>query len=175
MKLYKVVNGEKYEMTAEEIAQIDAECAEAEYQERIRPRTMSEGITALVKSLIAEKITASEDKTLGIQCMALFPVWKPDIYSVGDVRTDPDTGYPYECILAHDSVVNTGWTIKERTLWKPWHSRSADSALPWEQPTGAHDMYLSGEYMIWTDKKVKKCLHDTNFSPDEDPTAWEDA
>ena len=123
---------------------------------------------------VIEKITASDDKTLGIQCMALFPVWKPDIYSVGDVRTDPDTGYPYECILAHDSEVNTGWTIKERTLWKPWHSRSADYALPWEQPTGAHDMYLAGEYMIWTDKKVKKCLQDTNFSPEEYLQAWQD-
>ena len=172
---YKIENGQKIEMTAEEIEKMEAERAKAEYQERIRPRTVSEGITALAKSLIAEKIAASDDKTLGIQCMALFPVWKPDIYSVGDVRTDPDTGYPYECILAHDSEVNTGWTIKERTLWKPWHSRSADYALPWVQPTGAHDMYHSGEYMIWTDKKVKKCVQDTNFSPDEYPAAWEDA
>lgn len=124
---------------------------------------------------VIEKITASEDKTLGIQCMALFEVWTPENYSVGDVRTDPKTGYPYECITAHDSASNPDWTIENRTLWKPWHSRSADYALPWVQPTGAHDMYHSGEYMIWTDKKVKKCVLDTNFSPDEYPAAWEDA
>ena len=29
--------------------------------------------------------------------------------------------------------------------------------------------------MIWTDKKVKHCLQDTNFSPDEYPADWEDA
>lgn len=29
--------------------------------------------------------------------------------------------------------------------------------------------------MIWTDNKVKQCLQDTNFSPDEYPQAWEDA
>ncbi len=95
-------------------------------------------------------------------------------YSVGDVRTDPKTGYPYECILSHDSISNPDWTINERTLWKPWHSRETEYALPWVQPTGAHDVYKAGEYMIWTDKKVKKCLQDTNFSPEEYPAAWED-
>lgn len=28
--------------------------------------------------------------------------------------------------------------------------------------------------MIWTDGTVKKCIQDTNFSPDEYPGAWED-
>ena len=46
-------------------------------------------------------------------------------------------------------------------------------ALPWEQPTGTHDMYKAGEYMIWTGGTVKKCVQDTNFSPDEYPGAWE--
>lgn len=41
--------------------------------------------------------------------------------------------------------------------------------------TGAHDMYKAGEYMIWTDGTVKKCVQDTNFSPDEYPADWEDA
>ena len=46
-------------------------------------------------------------------------------------------------------------------------------ALPVQ--TGAHDMYKAGEYMIWTDGTVKKCVQDTNFSPEEYPQAWEDA
>lgn len=36
-------------------------------------------------------------------------------------------------------------------------------------------MYKSGEYMIWTDGSIKKCVQDTNFSPIEYPQAWEDA
>ena len=78
--------------------------------------------------LAQAQIAESEDKTLGIQCMALFPVWERGNYVVGDARTDPDTGYPYECIVAHDSITNTGddWTIKNRALWAAWHSRKKE-------------------------------------------------
>lgn len=86
--------------------------------------------------------------------MTLFDVWSQDNYKVGDVRTDPDNRYPYECITEHDSISNPDWTIDNRTLWKPWHGRSLEYALPWEAPTGAHDMYKIGEYMIFTDGKA---------------------
>ncbi len=135
---------------------------------------LQESQTQAVLAQIAE----SDDKTLGIQCMALFPVWERGNYVVGDVRTDPDTGYPYECIVAHDSITNNGddWTIKNRALWSAWHSRKKEYALPWEKTeTGTSGIYHVGEYMIWTDETVKKCLRDTNFSPDEYPDDWEDA
>lgn len=170
----RFVNGMYYDIPDDELQESIEKQKQYEYQQRIRPRTEIEGILAIAKTLLMERISETDDKTLGIECMALFPTWTRGNYSVGDVRTDPATGYPYECILAHDSSVNTDWTISVRTLWKPWHSRSADSALPWEAPTGAHDMYKVGEYMIWTDKKVKHCLQDTNFSPTEYTAAWED-
>lgn len=127
---------------------------------------------------VLAQIAESEDKTLGIQYMALFPVWERGNYVEGDVRTDPETGYPYECIVAHDSITNSGddWTIKNRALWSAWHSRKKEYALPWEKPeTGTSGIYHIGEYMIWTDGTVKRCKRDTNFSPDEYPADWEDA
>lgn len=169
----KYVNGEYIEMEQEEIEQLEAEAKEYEYQQRIRPRTEMEGMLALAKATLNEQIATMEDKTLGIQCMALFDTWTKDNYKVGDVRTDPDTGYPYECITQHDSISNPDWTIKNRTLWAPWHSKTAESALPYEAPTGAHDMYKTGEYMIFTDKKIYKCIQDTNYSPTDYAQAWE--
>lgn len=115
-------------------------------------------------------IQASEDKTMAIACSGFFPPWERGKYTVGDVRTD--AGKPYECIQNHDSTVNTDWTIKNRALWKPYHSRDKEWALPWEAPTGAHDMYKNGEYMIWTDGSVYQCVQDTNFSPVDYPAAW---
>lgn len=128
------------------------------------------------KQAVMEQIAESEDKTLGIKCMALFSVWERGNYIAGDVRTDPDTGYPYECIVAHDSITNTGddWTIKNRALWSAWHSRKKEYALPWEKPeTGTSGIYHVGEYMIWTDGTVYKCIQDADFSPTEYAQAWE--
>ena len=125
---------------------------------------------------ILAQIAESEDKTLGIQCMALFPTYAQNKqHEVGEVATHPETGYPKECILAYDGTVQQDWTIDTPTCWKPWHSRKKEYALPWEAPTGAHDIYKSGEYMIWTDGSIKKCVQDTNFNPVEYPQAWEDA
>lgn len=39
---------------------------------------------------------------------------------------------------------------------------------------GTVDIYKVGEYMIWTDGTVKRCLRDTNFSPEEYAADWED-
>lgn len=123
---------------------------------------------------ILAQIADSEDKTLGIQCMALFPAYVQNKYhEVGEIALHPDTGYPRECILAYDGTVQQSWTIDTATLWRSWHSRQAEYALPWEQPTGAHDMYHAGEYMIWTDNAVWHCKQDTAYSPAEYPAAWE--
>ena len=174
LKIYE--NGTYRDMTEEEIQQMEQASAEYEYQERIRPRTEMEGIIELAKTVITERISENEDKTLGIACMALFPVYEQNKqHEVGEVATGPETGYPYECMTAYNGTVQQDWTIDNRTLWKPWHSRKPEYALPYEAPTGAHDMYKAGEYMIWTDGIVKRCVQDTNFSPDEYPQAWENA
>lgn len=169
----KCVNGKMVEMTDEEVLELEAELKESNYHEQTRPRTIDEGVLELNRAILAEKLADTEDKTLAIACMAFFEPWAPGAYSVGDIRTNPATGYPRECILAHDSTVNTDWTITVPTLWKPYHSRKKEYALPWEVPTGAHDIYKAGEYMIWTDYSVYRCKADTNFSPADCPDAWE--
>ena len=126
-----------------------------------------------LRKLLTSFATESEDKTLAIAFKDYFPPWTPGAYAVGDIRTDPETGYPRECMIAHDSTVNTDWTITTASLWKPYHSRKKEYALPWEQPTGAHDIYKAGEYMVWTDYGIYRCMSDTNFSPADYPAGWE--
>lgn len=135
-----------------------------------------ESVIRYARNKLMAEIAEMDDKTEGIACKGLFPVYEQNhSYSVGDVRLHPTTGTPKECMTAYDGSVQPDWTIDTATLWKPWHSRKKEYALPWEAPTGAHDMYKAGEYMIWTDGTVKKCIQDTNFSPEEYPQAWEDA
>lgn len=138
---------------------------------------MSEALESVIRyarqKLLAE-IAESDDKTEGIACRGLIPVYEQNWrYEVGDVRTHPVTGYPRECMTAYDGSVQQDWTIDTPTLWKPWHSRKKEYALPWEQPTGAHDMYKAGEYMIWTDGFTYLSNQDTNHNPEEYAQAWE--
>lgn len=124
-----------------------------------------------LRELIKEFSKKSDDKTLVIATSDYFEAWTNGVYAVGDIRTKD--GVPYECILAHDSTNNPTWDISVRTLWKPYHSRKKEYALPYEAPTGAHDMYLVGEYMVWTDGNTYRCKIDTAYSPEDYAQAWE--
>lgn len=138
---------------------------------------MTEALESIIRyargKLLAE-LAEMDDKTAGIACRGLFPVYEQNhSYAVGDVRLHPTSGVPKECMTAYDGTVQPDWTIDTYALWKSWHSRKREYALPWEQPTGAHDMYKAGEYMVWTDGNTYQCTQDTNFSPEEYPQAWE--
>lgn len=133
-----------------------------------------ESVIRYARTKLMNEIAESEDKTEGIACRGLIPIYEQyKQYEAGEVATHPETGYPYECMTAYDGTVQQDWTIDNRALWKPWHSRKKEYALPWEAPTGAHDMYKTGEYMIWTDGYTYLCNQDTNFSPEEYPQAWD--
>lgn len=125
-----------------------------------------------LRELIKEYSEKAEDKTLVIATSGYFDPWTKGKYSAGDIRTK--NGIPYECILEHDSTVNTDWTIDVRTIWKPYHSRKKEFALPFEKPTGSHDMYLVGEYMVF-DEVIYECIQDTVYSPAEYAGAWKRA
>lgn len=97
--------------------------------------------------------------------------WKPGLHKAGEVRTYE--GIPYRCVQDHDSTVNLDWT-PDRTpaLWTQYHGTSKATARHWIKPTGAHDMYKAGEWMIWTDGLAYPCLFDTAYGPDEYAGAW---
>lgn len=105
------------------------------------------------------------------ECTELLRKWKPGSYAVGDVRVYE--GIPYKCIQAHNSTGNKTWNPSVASLWIQYHGTSVETARPWIAPTGAHDIYLAGEYMIWTDGSTYKCLSNTNFSPADYALAWE--
>ena len=99
--------------------------------------------------------------------------WTPAAYVVGDVRKY--NGVPYKCVQAHDSSANPDWTPPTvPALWMEYHGTDKASARNWIAPTGAHDMYKKGEWMIWTDSKKYKCLQDACiYDPETLASAWE--
>ena len=118
-------------------------------------------------------VEAAREDTAAINRVAtLARPWKPGAYAVGDVRVYG--GIPYRCVQAHDSTQNPAWTPDATpALWMQYHGTTPETARPWVAPAGAHDIYRAGEYMIWTDGQMYKCLQNTNFSPVEYARAWE--
>lgn len=104
--------------------------------------------------------------------MAAIRAWRPGAYSVGDVRMH--AGIPYKCVNVHDSTANPSWVPGAvPALWMQYHGTSKETARAWITPTGAHDMYKAGEWMIWTDGRIYRCISDTTYSPGDYSRAWE--
>ena len=123
-----------------------------------------------LKSLIKEYSMKSEDKTLVIATSDYFDEWKAGAYVVGNICTN--NGKPYECMVDHDSTVNTEWTIDVRTIWKPYHSRKQAFVLEWEQPSGSHDAYKQGEFASY-EGIIYECLVDgCVWNPKDYPQGW---
>lgn len=111
-----------------------------------------------------------------IRAKDIFREWAPDDYTnkIGEVRLYNE--YPYKVFQPHNSAQNPGWTPEAApALWTPYHGTTVDTALPFRQPTGAHDIYKAGEMMIWTGGTVYRSKADTSFSPAAYPAAWEPA
>lgn len=112
-----------------------------------------------------------------ITVAALYDEWAEGAYQVGDIRLAAYEGTHqlWKCRQAHDTATypditpdGTAW----RTFWIPFHGTSPETAQDWIAPSGAHDQYESGEYMIWNGQTYK-CLSDTVYTPEEYAQAWE--
>lgn len=115
----------------------------------------------------------NQDNKTVLNLAVAIPVYKQEgIYKVGDIRRDPENDVPCKCILEYDAGIQPDWTIKNRTLWIPYHGYNSESALPWEAPTSASDIYKKGEWMVYTDGKKYEALVDTEYSPEVKPDYW---
>lgn len=134
--------------------------------------TSAEEIAAMQAAAVAvlRFVVADNDR---LAAGALYPKWAAGAHSMGDIYTA--RGQVWECIQTYDNAVypdivpgGAAWG----TFHRPLHATSPDTARPWVQPTGAHDIYKAGEYMT-LDGVLWKCLQDTAYSPAEYAAAWE--
>lgn len=132
--------------------------------------TIQASIEAIGKAILS---TLDLDDNTKIQVSGLYSDWSAGSYVVGDIRNAK--GQTWECFQVHDNAVypdinpeNSAWY----TFWRPLHGKSPETARPFVPVQGAHDMYHTGEYMIWTDGFIYRCDLDTNFSPTEYARAW---
>ena len=134
--------------------------------------TPAEEISAMQTAAVAvlRFVTVDNDR---LAASALYPKWVEGQHAAGELYTA--RGQVWECIQGYDNAVypdivpgGTAWG----TFHRPLHATSPDTARPWVQPTGAHDIYKAGEYMT-LDGTLYKCKADTAYSPAEYAAAWE--
>lgn len=127
-----------------------------------------------VKMMLPTTVMDSDDV---VTVAALYDEWTEGVYSVGDIRLAwyGGTHQLWKCRQAHDTATypditpdGTAW----RTFWIPFHGTTPETAQDWIAPSGAHDQYEAGEYMIWNGQTYK-CLSPTVYTPEEYAQAWE--
>ena len=150
----KYINGQYIEMTAEEIAAIEAETAKFELAERTRPLTAEE-VTAL---LIRQQINSlTVDDNTALRMLEFYPEWASD--------TDYTAGYKvqrggklWRCIQAHTSQI--GWEPENvASLWTEIcesHAGTLEDPIPYNGNMALE----SGKYYS-QDGKVYRCTRDT--------------
>ncbi|MDL2257595.1 hypothetical protein LJC42_00350 [Eubacteriales bacterium OttesenSCG-928-K08] len=131
-------------------------------QDRLR------ALGVLMQTQIPAVIAAGNPDQI-IKIMALFPEWGERHFAAGDVVIY--NSIPYKCVQEHDAQPD--WAPdKTPALWASWHARSAETALPFVQPTGAHDQYLESEYMV-LGGIIYRCIKPTAYPPADQSDAWE--
>ena len=150
----KMINGILFEMTAEEIAAMQAEVQKEEAYERTRPLTESE----VSRLLIAQQINTLEvDDNTALRIVAFYPEWAENAeYTIGyKVQCN---GKLWRCIQAHTSQI--GWEPENTaSLWTEIcesHAGTLEDPIPY-----SGNMALeSGKYYM-QDGKIYRCIRDT--------------
>lgn len=120
------------------------------------------------------------DGTQVVASMILLPLYKAEgpngdyNHTLGECCTY--NGQPWKCCQGYNAQNNPDILPgSSPAQWAPFHSSDPATALPFVQPTGAHDAYQKGECCIWTDGLVYRSIMEgaNAYSPEAYPAGWE--
>ena len=150
--------------------------AEVSPQPKPPPEPQATRAETLAAVSFARMMLPSVQSSMGaddpITVAALYDEWAEGTYQVGDIRLAAYEGthQPWRCRQEHDTAAypditpdGSAW----RTFWIPFHGATPETAQDWISPSGAHDQYETGEYMIWTDGNTYRCKENTAYNPEE--------
>ena len=150
----KCVNGEYIDMTAEEIAAMEAEAAKFEAYERTRPLNAEEVTAMLVRQQI--NILNVDDNT-ALRMTAFYPEWAANAeYTIG--YKVQRSGRLWRCLQAHTS--QAGWEPENAaSLWTEIcesHAGTLEDPIPYNGNMALE----SGKYYS-QNSKIYRCTRDT--------------
>jgi hypothetical protein len=91
---------------------------------------------------------------------------REELYALA--RKEPKAQYDYK------TEIEKLWAAV-RALQNVETNGGGETTTEWVQPTGAHDAYMVGDVVKYTDGKTYKSLIDNNvWAPDTYPAGWEE-
>jgi len=142
----------------------------------IDPKMLDALSSSIYLSKLQLKGETVDDDDKRIRASGLYDDWTAGAHTVGQIYNAE--GQTWECYQAYDNATypdiepgNAAWF----TFNRPLHGKTPETARPWVAPTHSKDIYQYGEYMIWTDGTIRRCIAEngTDFSPDDYPAGWE--
>ena len=150
----KYINGQYIEMTAEEIAAMEAETAKFEAYERTRPLTAEEVTAMLIRQQVN---TLNVDDNTALRMTTFYPEWAANAeYTIG--YKVQRSGRLWRCLQAHTSQV--GWEPENAaSLWTEIcesHAGTLEDPIPYNGNMALE----SGKYYS-QNSKIYRCTRDT--------------
>ena len=102
--------------------------------------------------------------------VGLFPAWESGKeYAIG-ARVQYG-GKLYECVNAH--TASNEWSPPAAaSLWDEVKVDPATGLDEWQQPSGAHDAYNTGDRVIYNGSVYESIINGNVWSPDAYPAGW---
>ena len=140
--MYKLVNGEKMEMTAEEIAALQEETKLLNAVRQKRPMTESE-VTAM---LIRQQINSlTVDDNTALRMVEFYPEWAVGVDYTAEYKVQR-SGKLWRCLQDHTS--QDGWEPESApSLWAKVLIPDETVVPEWEQPDSTNP-YMVGDRVI---------------------------
>lgn len=181
--LVKAITQEEAEASFDELWD-EAAAAETPQDERIKALETIAKVFSAAAPQLAQIRTAA---TLSIQAMAASLTDEQAISVSGLIPAfEVDKGYKHGDLLTHEGeVYRVAQNHTSQAQWVPGsgteslytHITLAGDSIPvWQQPTGAHDAYNTGDKVHYPDESGPVYVSKTDgntWSPDAYPAGWE--
>lgn len=110
------------------------------------------------------------DDAAAVEVVELFPQWEVGkTYAIG-TRVQHD-GKLYECVNAHTAAAEWSPPVAA-SLWDEVKVDPETGYDEWQQPSGAHDAYNTGDRVVYNGSVYESLIDGNVWAPDAYPAGW---
>lgn len=110
------------------------------------------------------------DDAAAVAVVELFPQWEVGKTCAIGTRVQHD-GKLYECVNAHTAAAEWSPPVAA-SLWDEVKVDPETGYDEWQQPSGAHDAYNTGDRVVYNGSVYESLIDGNVWAPDAYPAGW---